>query len=287
MSTRTFYDRLQAELVSWAEHVAEIRTILVVGSQARQIKPADEYSDLDVSLYVVGGFEYKSNIYLQWMRHFAPVWMILEEHHDETKSWLILYQGGIKVDFGVTPISSLQTLIDNKYLWDDQQRGYNILLDKDGIAARLPAPAPFDPPLYTPPTQTEFIKRVESYFYGVVYLAKQIKRGNLWKAKWADHIQQHMLLEMLEWHAHATHDRPVDTYYRGDFMRDWVGEATWQELYGVFAHFDASDSRKALLNCIQLFTRLTDETAARLGHAYPKQMIDEVTEYVSKLMGAP
>jgi len=50
------------------------------------------------------------------MRDFALVWMILEEHHDETKSWLILYQGGIKVDFSVTPIDALQTLIDEKNL---------------------------------------------------------------------------------------------------------------------------------------------------------------------------
>ncbi|MCL4248651.1 MAG: aminoglycoside 6-adenylyltransferase [Anaerolineae bacterium] len=71
------------------------------------------------------------------MRDFAPVWMILEEHHDETKSWLVLYQGGIKDDFVVTPISALQPLIDSKYLWDDQQRGYKTLLDKDGIAARV------------------------------------------------------------------------------------------------------------------------------------------------------
>lgn len=287
MSVQEFYTQLQEQLVAWAEGVPEIRTILVVGSQARQVKPADAYSDLDVSLFVVGGYESKSDIYLQWMRDFAPVWMMLEEHHDETRSWLILYQGGIKVDFAVTPIATLQPLIDERFLWDDQQRGYKILLDKDGIATRLPAPTPFDPPLYTPPTQTEFLKRVEGYFYGVVYLAKQIKRGNLWKAKWADRIQQTMMLDMLEWHAHATHDRPVDTYYRGDFMRDWVSEATWRELHGVFAHFDASDSREVLLNSIRLFTRLTDETAARLMYAYPKQMIDEVTEYVSKLMGAP
>ncbi|MBW4436335.1 MAG: aminoglycoside 6-adenylyltransferase [Pleurocapsa minor GSE-CHR-MK-17-07R] len=114
MSAHDFYTRLQTELVAWAEQLVEIRAILVVGSQARQINPADEYSSLDVSLYIVGGFEQKSETYLEWMRDFAAVWMILEEHHDETKSLLILYQGGIKVDFSVTQISALQALIDEK-----------------------------------------------------------------------------------------------------------------------------------------------------------------------------
>lgn len=283
MKARSFYDRLLAHLVAWAEGSADIRTILVVGSQARMVKPADDYSDLDVLLYVTGNREQQADTYLQWMRDFAPVWMIVEEHHDETKSWLILYQGGIKVDFSVTPIRALQPLIAEQRLWDDQQRGYHILLDKDGIAAQLPAPTPFDPPPYTPPTQEQFIQRVEGYCYGAVYLAKQIKRGNLWKAKWADQIQQKMLLDMLEWHAHATHDSPVDTYYRGDFMRDWVSEVTWQELHSVFAHFDATDSRKALLASIRLFTRLTDETAARLGYTYPRKMVAEVTDYILSL----
>ncbi|KXK14455.1 MAG: aminoglycoside 6-adenylyltransferase [Chloroflexi bacterium OLB15] len=280
MSIQAFYERLQIELVAWAERVAEIRAILVVGSQARQIKPADEYSDLDISLYVTRNHAQETEFYLQWMRNFAPVWMILEEHHDETKSWLILYQGGIKVDFSVTPISMLQPLIDDQYLWDDQQRGYNILLDKDGIVAQLPTPTPFAPPPYTPPTQAQFIQRVEGYSYGAVYIAKQIKRGNLWKAKWADQIQQRMLLEMLEWHAHATHDSPVDTYYRGDFMRDWVSEATWRELHDVFAHFEAADSRKSLIASVRLFTRLTEETAAKLGYDYPQRVITEATDYI-------
>lgn len=124
--------------------------------------------------------------------------MIVEDHQGESKSWLILYQGGIKVDFVVTPITALLPLIEEQRLWDDQKRGYNILLDKDGIAARLPPPEPFAPPPFTPPTQEQFVSRIEGYFYGAVYLAKQIKRGNLWKAKWADQIQQRMLLEMLE-----------------------------------------------------------------------------------------
>jgi len=280
LSAHAFYEQLQTELIAWSEHIAEIRTILVVGSRARQVKPADDYSDLDISLYVVEGFEQKSEVYLQWIRDFAPVWMMLDEHHDETKSWLILYQGGIKVDFSVTRISVLQPLIDDQALWDDQQRGYKILLDKDGIAAQLPPPSPFDPPPYVPPIQVQFIQRVEGYFYGAVYLAKQIKRGNLWKAKWADQIQQRILLEMLEWHAHAAHDRPVDTYYRGDFMRDWVSDATWQELHQVFAHFDATDSRKALIASIRLFTRLTQETAAKLDYDYPRRMVEEVTAYI-------
>lgn len=260
---------------------------MIVGSQARQVRPADEYSDLDLSLYIADGIDReKLDSYLAWMREFAPVWMILEDHHDETKSWLILYRGGLKVDFSVTPVGAIQPLIAEQRLWDDQQRGYTILLDRDGMAAQLPAPTLFAPPSYMPPTPEQFVHRVETFFYGAVYVAKQIRRGNMWKVKWADQIQQSMLLEMLEWHAHATNSNPVDTYYRGDFMRDWVSATTWQELHAVFAHFDVDDGRRSLLASLRLFTRLTVETAAALGYDYPRTMIAEVMEYIEGLVRA-
>jgi aminoglycoside 6-adenylyltransferase len=178
-------------------------------------------------------------------------------------------------------VASLQQIIDRRSLDDDKVRGYTILLDRDGIAAQLPPPGYFEPPAYTPPTPEQFHKRVEAYFYGAVYVAKQIKRGNLWKVKWADQIQQTMLLEMLEWHAHATHKSPVDTYYRGDFMSDWVSDTIWRALHGAFAHFDAADSARALLAAVALFTHLTEETAARLGCNYPRAMMAEVTDYIT------
>lgn len=278
-----FYQRLQAALVAWAAEQPAIRTILLVGSRARQIRPADEYSDLDISFYVSDDPGSVSELSLAWMRAFAPVWMILDEHHDNAKSWLILYQGGFKVDLGVVPLTELSALADAGGLWDDQQRGYQVLLDRDGVAARLLPPQPFVPPAWSPPTADQFQKRVESYFYGAVYTAKQIRRGNLWKAKWADAIQQRMLLDMLEWHAHATHAEPVDTYYRGDFMREWVSGQTWAELHGVFAHFDADDSWRALLASVRLFTRLTTETAGALRWDYPQTMMTEVTRYIDML----
>ncbi|MBK8020609.1 MAG: aminoglycoside 6-adenylyltransferase [Chloroflexi bacterium] len=287
MSPDAFFADLTRRLLEWAETQPEIRLVMVVGSQARQVQPADEYSDLDLSLYITDGASCQTlNAYLAWMRDFAPVWMILEDHHDETKSWLILYRGGLKVDFSVTPVGALQSLIAEQRLWDDQQRGYTILVDRDGMGPRLPRPTPFEPPSYTPPRREQFVHRVETFFYGAVYVARQIRRGNLWKVKWADQIQQSMLLEMLEWHAHATNSNPVDTYNRGDFMRDWVSATTWQELHAVSAHFDVEDSSRALLASIRLFTRLTVETAAALGYDCPRTMIAEVMEYIEGLVRA-
>ncbi|MCL4248365.1 MAG: aminoglycoside 6-adenylyltransferase [Anaerolineae bacterium] len=283
MNSQTFYGKLKGDLLQWAMSHADVRAILIVGSQARKVKPADAYADLDLDVFITETSK-NSDVFINWMREYAPVWTImLEEWEDGTKNWLILYQGGIKVDFSIAQVGALQQMIEKQDLWDDMVRGYEILLDKDGLAAQLPPPKTFEPPAHVPPTREQFAKRIESYFYGAVYVAKQIKRGNLWKVKWADQIQQTMLLEMLEWHAHAAHGASIDTYYRGDFMRDWVNDATWREIHGVFAQFDAEDSWRAVLASIKLFSRLTQETANQLGYAYPVNMMDEVTAYIRAL----
>ncbi len=47
-------------------------------------------------------------------------------------------------------------------------------------------------------------------------------------------------------------------------MRSWVYEELWNELHGVFAHFESEDSWKALFNTMELFRRITVETARSL-----------------------
>jgi aminoglycoside 6-adenylyltransferase len=283
MNVMQFYAKLKSELVTWSEMRDEVRAVMVVGSQARVVKSANEHSDLDILLFVSEVGE-SGEEYLDWMKRRRPIWMVVEDHREESRNWLILYQGGIKVDLAVTPVSEMEALITDGVLWDEMVRGYELLVDKDGFGARMPEANLHQPPIYIPPSEDEFIRRVENYFYGAVYVAKQICKENLWKAKWADIYQQTFLLEMLEWHAHAVSDEPVDTWFRGDFMRDWVDERTWEELNGVFGRFDAADSRRALLASIELFTKLAEETADKLDYRLPVEMINEVRENIEGII---
>jgi aminoglycoside 6-adenylyltransferase len=276
-----FYAKLKQDFIVWAETDPDIRVVTLVGSQARVIKPADEYSDYDIEIFVTeAGID--SDTFIQWMRDYAPYWMILTEYKGDNQSWLILYRGGFKVDLIISPVHELQVFVDAGQLGDSQQRGYDIWLDKDGLVAQLPSPDSYITPSNTP-TQEEFQKCIDGFFYGAVYVAKQIRHNNLWKLKMADVYQQEELLKMLEWNAHASNDEPVDTWFRGDFMHDWVDDETWQTLHGVFAHFDADDSWNALFTSIKLFQGLSEETATKLKYEYPKQMISEVITYIEGL----
>ncbi|MBZ0291028.1 MAG: aminoglycoside 6-adenylyltransferase [Anaerolineae bacterium] len=273
-----FLEELQQALIEWAAAQETVRAIVLGGSTARNIHPGDQYADLDFLLFVT---DPDSDRYIEWMRNYAPLWMIVREHNAPTRLWLVLYQGGHKVDLSVNDHAALQKIVDTQQLWSDQERGYLFLLDKDGVAVQMPAPV--DHPPYKSPSAETFKRCIDQYFYGTVYVAKHIKRDRLWTVKWADCIQQRFMLEMLEWHAHATHEAPIDTWHRGGFMQEWVSDETWQALHHIFAHFDAADSWQALLASMTLFRRLAQETAERLAYPYPAQMIREVTAYVEAL----
>lgn len=61
----------------------------------------------------------------------------------------------------------------------------------------------------------------------------------------------------------------------------WVDEATWQEVHGTLAGFDARSSWDGLLATARLFRRLARETATAAGLMYPAAVDDAVWQYVA------
>ena len=53
-------------------------------------------------------------------------------------TWLVIFEGSRKVDFSLLPLANLRDTIDAGPLPELYDRGYRVLLDKDGLAARLP-----------------------------------------------------------------------------------------------------------------------------------------------------
>ena len=103
--------------------------------------------------------------------------------------------------------------------------------------------------------------------------------------KFRDWTMKELLLTMLEWRAVATHEGPVDVWYIGSHMRDWVDERTWRELHDVFGRFDRDDSGRALVATTKLFRRVARETAAALSLDYPDELERQVTDYILGFAG--
>jgi aminoglycoside 6-adenylyltransferase len=148
-------------------------------------------------------------------------------------------------------------------------RGFRILFDKDGIAERFfslfPVPAAEASPQ---PTSAEFEATINDFWFNAIWTAKHIWRGELWRARSVglEGSMRNALLKMIEWHARATSDGPLDTWEGGRFIEEWAGAEVLSELRHSLAGYDPAESQRALDSMMRLFARLSAESAGILGY---------------------
>ena len=272
---------IQARVIDWAEFCPDLRALLVVGSQARRIRPADEWSDLDLMLFMA-----KTDPYLRdqdWIRKLGPMLVLIShETGDGDPELLVVFEGGAKVDFVFFRTDDLHEMVQAQRMPSVYHPGYRVLVDKDGLAAKLP-PIPEKSTSMDPPSNQAFSTNVKTFWYGALYVAKQIRRGNLWVVKYRDWTMKELLLTMLTWHARAVQGWAQETWHEGHAMQDWLDEATWTELQEVFGRFSAQDSRQALLATTALYRRLAQEVAVRLNFKYPEDLDRNISELIDRL----
>jgi hypothetical protein len=260
-------------MIAWAQSEAAIRAVLLVGSRARTTDhPPDEWADHDLSLYVTHVPVDPAS--RQWAEQFGAVWFyLLETFEDGTPHPLIVYEGALKVDVSFEAVGHLESMIADQRLDDPMQRGYCVLIDKDGLATGLIAPRV---PEFAPPTEDEYRRVFDGFWFGMLYVAAQIRRRNLWVAKFREGTARESLLRMLEWHAETT-------WHDGHYMADWLDPALYAMVDDLFGGFDAAASWRELRAMIALSTRAAGEVAERCGYTYPAGLSEELHAHIGRL----
>ena len=274
---------LLRNIVAWAKQEGNVLSLVMTGSQAQEKQRGDGFSDLDLEIIALD-----PNSLAQddgWLRRFAPVWTyqpLSEGQPYPTR--LVFYNGGFKVDFTLADSRRLLDMIEAGRLDDLYERGYDVLVDKAGLTVDLPRPTGKFP-VVTLPEQQEFQAAVEEFWFEAAHIPKYLIRSDLWVVKFRDWTMKCMLLKLMEWHAIALSDVPVDVRYIGTHARDWLEASVWNDLQRVFGHFDAKDSWRALLATMDLFRRLCQEIAAHSQLVYPQDVDDNISAYILSFDG--
>lgn len=266
------------EIVRWAAERPDIRAVLLTGSHARG--DADALSDLDVELFTTDPERYAGR---EWMAGIRPVWVHLgfePAPGRPTRNRLTIFAGGDKVDFLVGPVELLERLAEG--LDDLHERGYRVLLDRDGLAARLPR-ASGRPPVVALPTEEELRDVVEEFWFEACHIPKYLRRGELWVVKHRDWTMKQLLLRVLEWEA-AT--RGVDPWHIGTRIAEWAPPEVPERLQSAFGRYGAEDALRAFRATIDLFADVSRTVAARLDLSYPAEVADPVRAYVEAEVAA-
>lgn len=268
-----------SRIIEWAEQEKYIRALILVGSRARK-DSVDDLADFDVSVFTETHNPYTANN--QWLFEIGNVWVCVPEKFTRkteiVPTRLVIFEGGIKVDFAFYGLRVLEELADS----DELDTGFKVLLDKDGRTKRL-KPASFGKLKRAKPTEEAFVNLVNEFWFETHYAAKYLKRDELWLAKFIDSNLKKFLLEMIEWHEQSKHDWDYETHYMGKGMKLWVNSDTWKSLHQTFAHFDGDDSWDSLFATINLFRHLAKETAEMLGFSYPEEVDRNITGFIFQI----
>jgi aminoglycoside 6-adenylyltransferase len=271
------------QILTWSEARPDIRVVVLTGSTIRADGSADSTSDLDIELFTTEPELYVSKT---WMAEIRPVWVQLGfEPGDELdyRNRLTIFDGGRKVDFRVAPVAAMERMVSSGTLDEVYERGYRVLLDKDGVSGALRAPTQ---PKRRLPNEDEYQAVIEEFWFEAWHIPKYAVRGDLWVVKFRDWTMKELLLRMLEWDA-LSRDPATDVWYIGTKMKTWATPEQWSAVQEIFGRFDAGDSLRAMHATCSLFSEVARDVAGRLGFTYPESVESSIRGYIGQLAEPP
>lgn len=279
------YDVLVARLVAWGDRDDDIRAVAVIGSRARDDHPADVWADLDLFLFVNMPERYWERD--DWLHELGePVVTFVEPTPDgrglERRT---LFASGCDVDIVPIYAEGFRALLAGDippHIAGMAARGFRVLLDKDGLLMPLVS-VTTDQSALNSPTEAEFVNLIADFWYHTVWVAKHLRRGELWWAKsGCDGYLKGLLLRMLEWHTWAR-DPKANTWMNGRYLEEWADPQIVTMLPEVFAHYDEADVWRALRATMVLFEHVSRQTAAALRYGYSETGLAFAKEMVLRL----
>ena len=147
-------------IIRTAESDDRVLAAYLKGSRANPNAHKDICQDFDIMFVVKETESFRTD--LSWMEPFGKVILKqeqddafgygerfkIQDHYDETYSWLLLFEDGNRIDIGVETLEAVQK-------GSNRNKLFVPLLDKTGCLPQLP-----------PPTDEEFFTYTQSYEEG-------------------------------------------------------------------------------------------------------------------------
>lgn len=275
------YLGLEQQIRQWAAEETGVLALLVIGSRARKRQPADSWSDLDLLLVVNDPARYVTDT--GWLNRFGRIWLQVLNHTGAGDAeWMILYEGGLKVDFILAPRAEEHRYPIDLFYAKAIRRGCRVLLNKGGDHF---AAAPDDAG-WVRPTAEEFSALCQQTWLLMARVVQMLGRGELWRARMImDGPLRQRLLLLMEWHARASNGADLDTWYDGRFLADWLEPGLMAQVASLFAPFTQEATRRAARTYLSLIDSLGQGVAQSWGYADPVPRQAEMQEWLMFSLG--
>lgn len=288
-------EALIERFTAWASTRDDVRGAILIGSQARTDRPADEWSDVDLLVLTTDVPALLRSG--DWVAEMGPVVLTFLESTVATgiTERRALYETGLEADYAILPATILDTLASDGDGTQSQtlralvatifRRGFRVVLDKDGRLGRLNAFAQA-PASSARPDAAQFTNETLDFWFHALWTARKLRRGELLMAKsCCDGVMKGTMLALARWHAVAGNGQ--DTWHQTRFFEQWADPRLVHDLKDCFAHYDEADIGRALRATMRTFDWLARETADRLGFDYPDEAVRWVTARVEETLEDP
>ena len=272
-------DRLKvlAEILDFAKNNDNIRAVVLQGSLANPVDRVDLLSDLDPLFYVKDVKEFIEDD--KWLNKFGVIISRLYDEwklEDNLKSYIrmVIYEDGLKVDFGIAPIEAIKNINDLMF--------YKVLLDKDNLIkpSNITTEEKFYP---NKPTSWEYQKVVNDFFWDIAYIAKSLHREEMYFAKFIFENINKMIRKLLSWHLGITHNWEVNIGLEGRYLKTLLTEDLWNKVLATFSGSKVVDNWKAIYAACNLVRELGNEIADKLDFVYPFEQDITIINYLKKI----
>ncbi|NLR58255.1 AadS family aminoglycoside 6-adenylyltransferase [Chitinophaga polysaccharea] len=280
MTTR---DQKLEEIIGWAKRNRDIRALLLTSSLANPSAPVDEFSDLDIELVFEDNAPYLADN--SWLKIFGHPISMIEE--DETcfdgrhGMKMVLYDDRVKVDFKLYSRHKFLEDAQAPVLPEDWDIGYQILLDKDQLTKDLKPPM-YDVGRIQPPTEKEFTRIINDFWWDTTYVAKCLARDEIFYAKFMSetNIRTEYLVPLIEWYIGSEHQWRVTTNKYGRFFKKYLSPALWKKIEKTFSGSSIADNWEALFAMADIVHELGTALSRKLDYPYPEEMENNIRKYL-------
>ena len=276
-------------LTRWAQARDDVRALILTSTRAIPHARVDAYSDYDVIAVVRDVRPMLADT--RWQADFGEVLLAYWDPVTtnpatgaESVSSITQYMNGLKIDFTLWSTQQFTDVSSRAEPHAELDAGYQVLLDKDGLSASLPAPT-YTAYIPRRPDDVTYRRLITDFLIGVPYVAKCLLRDELLPAKWVLDFDMRFnyLLPMLEWRIQCDRDWSLKTGFHGRGLKTLVSADTWRALESTFTGPGVEANWEALFAMVDLFGRIAAEVAEFLGYRYPEILVVRVTDHARRM----
>jgi aminoglycoside 6-adenylyltransferase len=274
------------KITAWVESKPDIRAVILTSSRTKPSVQLDEFSDYDVIFVAQDIKPYRENE--DWLDEYGKILGVYRDPVEIRYGYerfinVTQYENGLKIDFTLWPVDLLKHVVAIEKLPDYIDDGYKVLLDKDGLTKGMKTPS-YKAFIPKPPTETEYQKFCEGFFYNTPYAAKHIRRGEFFPLKdMLNYLRYEKLRKMLEWKVEIEHEWTIKSGVSGKGLEKYVSPEILKEIEDSWTGFTTEDNWKALFTIINMFGREAREVGKRLGYKYPEDKEKRLLAYLKKV----